>query len=117
MKLRYERKALDMKRISLRIVAATLFALSATSAQAENLTPKHGQQLGQIDAVHPKQNTVVIDDRLYHIAGNIRAHGVSGGTPSLQRGYRVEFNAVANSDVNSAGTITEIWIMGKQAGR
>jgi len=106
-----------MARTALLVALTTLVMTTGGLARAADSTPQFGQQAGKIDAVNAKKNTVVIDDRLYYLAANVTAHNVSGGSATLKLGYSVEFNAVSNKDVNSAGTITEIWIMGKASQR
>lgn len=101
-------------------VIALMMALLVYSGgvQAEKL-PKHYpesfQYIGQIDDM--RNDIIIIDDTMLSLAPSTQVH-----TPrarfatlkALKKGLRVGFSTTRENSSNTAGKITEIWILPKK---
>jgi hypothetical protein len=85
--------------------------VTPSDLSADDSSPKYGQYWGRVESLDVKSNTVVIGDRIFQVAPNAPVHRLAGNA-ALSIGNAVEFNITANSDSNTAGTITELWIVG-----
>lgn len=92
-------------------VVALSFLLAGTAAAQALPTyyPKEGfQRTGHIDAVHLKENRIVVNDISYVLSDSIIVRSLSAPNAPIQRlrkGAHVAFNSAPNQ------TINEIWLL------
>ena len=97
-------------------IALTMTLLIYSGGVLADKLPKHYpesfQHIGQIDDM--RNNIIIIDDSMLSLAPSTQVH-----TPrarfatlkALKKGLRVGFSTTRESGSNTAGKITEIWVL------
>ncbi len=98
-----------IKRFIAVVFLSSLLAGTAAAQALPKYYPEEGfQRTGHIDAVHLKENRIVVDDISYYLSDSIVVRSLSSPKATIQRlrkGAHVAFTAAPNQ------TIKEIWLL------
>ena len=97
-------------KIYLMLVACCLFAGTALAQSLPNYYPDKGfQRTGTVDAVNVERQSIVINDQLMSLSGNVIVHAPNAyAVPAtrLTKGTRVGYKLSQNGSL-----IVELWIL------